>query len=352
MSLPELLERAAAKPAGSVDLDQIWRRGRRRRQGRQAAVGATLAALVAAAVVVLPGTLTSDRGGVTLAPGAPSEPAQPPPATSAPPTPATAPPTPWADLTLAGAIDRLVALNESAPAQEQSEGTRVTRTVSAYLNTPLDGGSATSAFDVTVREAQFSQDGSGVLASAPVAEGVDQAADADRLREIVAGTDLDALELDEERFGPGELSPVDVDALLAEAEQLAAAPPPSPLPLETETERASDAAAGIAVADALRETLPSPQQRVRALRIISSLDPAFVEYDGVVRDLLGREGIGIALLDDPKVNESKGVLIFSPDTGDLRGEVSLPLTPEPGSPELYGLTAILEAFVGFTNYQG
>lgn len=348
MPLPELLERAAARPVGSVDLDQIWRRGRRRRQRRQAAVGATLAAVVAAAVVVLPGTLTSDRGGVTLAPGAPSEPAQPPPATPAPP--ATAPPTPWVDLTLAGAIDRLVALNESAPAQEQSEGTRVTRTVSAYLNTTVDGG---SAIDVTVREAQFSQDGSGVLASAPVAEGVDQAADADRLREIVAGTDLDALELDEEQFGPGELSQVDVDAALDEAEQLAAAPPPLTLPWETETERGSDAAAGIAVADALRETLPSPQQRVRALRIISSLDPAFVEYAGVVRDLLGREGIGIALLGDPKANESKGVLIFSPDTGDLRGEVSLPLTPEPGSPELYGLTAILEAFVSdFTPLPG
>lgn len=328
MSLPDLLDRAAARPTDPLGVDRLWHQGRRRRQRRQAAIGAAVAAVTAAAVFAFPSTLTSDREGVALAPG--GDPGQ--------------PPTPWQDLTLAGAIDRLVAINESLPAQTQPDGTRVTRTVSAYLNTTVDGGSETSAFEVALREVRFSPDGSGVIALAAISEAVDPGTDAERLREIVAQADLDALTLEEERVGPGELSQADVDAALSEAERLAAARPPL-LPLETETERSSQAAAAIAVADALRETVPSPQQRVRALRVLADLDPAFVQYGGVVRDLLGREGIGIELLDEPQASGRKDVLIFSTETGEVTGELSLSLTPLPGEPELYGFTAILEATV-------
>lgn len=341
MSLPELLERAAASPTGAVDVDRLWHRGRRRRRRVQAAAGGGVAALaIAGALLLIP-----EPGGVVLVPGLPPETASalPLPPPSAAPT--EAPPADWPDLTLAEALERLITVNESAPAG-LADGVRVTRTVHASRNT--DGGTGASTLGIDVHEARRTPDGYGTTWRAPVAEGLDPAASPERLRAIVAATDLDGLVLEleydlSEGVIPSEAGPnPTIEDMLALAEEFAATVLPSPLPSELETKRPPHASAADAVIDTLRQRVPSPQQRIRALHVLAGLDPSVVQYGGVARDLLGREGIAIVLL-DPPIEGRRATLTFSPDTGELLGSFTESAPAIPGQLPSYYMEAVLLA---------
>lgn len=352
MSLPDLLERAAARPSGAIDVDRLWQRGRRRRRAVQVAAGGGVAAVALLAALAL-STLPSDQPGVILVPGPESEtatavplPAPSPTETQAPtPAPTLAESAEWADLTLAEALDRLVTVNESALAGP-TDGVRVTRSLGAYAST--DGGTGVTVLNLTARELRLNPDGSGTIWGAPIAEGLDPGTTPERLRAIAAATDLDALVLERETdltdgVIPSEAGPNQtVEDMLALAEEFAATVLPSPLPQERETERPPQASAANAVADALRESVPSPQQRIRALRVLAGLDSSIVQYGGVVRDLLGREGIAIVLLDPPQAGR-RNMLIFSPGTGEQLGSIGEDAPAAPGQPPTYSMNAVLSA---------
>lgn len=211
-----------------------------------------------------------------------------------------------------------------------------------------NGGTGISVLNLTARELRLFPDGSITILGAPIAEGLDPTTAPERLREIVAGTDLEALVLTPEHristpAADGESDPVPtVDDMLIQAEALAATVAPSPLPAELETERPPQASAANAVADALFEHVPSPQQRIRALRILAGLDPEIVRYGGVVRDLLGREGIAVVLF-DPLTDGRSNTLIFSPDTGEQLGTIGEEAPAEPGRSPSYSMFAVLSA---------
>lgn len=285
MSLPELLERAAARPAGSVDVDRMWRTGRNRRRRTQAAAVGVLAAAAVAAALVLPGLTPGD--GVVLLPA-------PPPADAVPVSPPPAPPTPtpmptrtpadWQDLTLAEALDGLIAVNETAPAVP-IDGVRVTRTVVAWLS-GLDE-SEEKMLELVVIDTRRLPDRSGTMSISPIPGLLALDTSAERLREIVGATNLDGLTVREvHTYDPGEMYPEDQETLLAGAETLATAPDE---PRESETELPARVRAAFDAAYGLSATVPSPPQRIRALRIFGGLGPEAVEYGGVERDLLGRE---------------------------------------------------------------
>lgn len=345
MSLPDLLDRAAARPSGAVDVDRLWQRGRRRRRAVQAAAGGGVTAVALLAVLALSGVLSLRPGVVLVPPAPPLETATAVPLPQPQPVPTPTPPAAWPDLTLAEAIDRLVTVNESAPAGPR-DGARVTRSLGAAVST--NGGTGISVLNLTARELRLDPDGSVTILGAPIAEGLHPTTTPERLREIVAGTDLDALVLTPEHrssapAADGESGPVPtVDDMLTEAEALAATVLPSPLPAELKTERPPQASAANAVADALHEGVPSPQQRIRALRILSGLDPEIVQYGGVVRDLLGREGIAIVLLDPPTDGRSN-TLVFSADTGEQLGAIGKDAPAEPGRSPTYSMFAVLSA---------
>lgn len=68
MPLPDLLEDAAATPADRVDVELLWRRGRRRARTVAGAAGA-LAGVVAVAALTVPSLLGQDTEEVDLAVG-------------------------------------------------------------------------------------------------------------------------------------------------------------------------------------------------------------------------------------------------------------------------------------------
>lgn len=332
MSLHDLLEEAAAAPAARIDVDELWRRGRRRRvRARVGVVGVVAVVGLLGLTAVVP-DLLPPRQAVGFAPPDPGPPL------ASPPSAATPGPEPsWEQLTLDEAVAALVAVNQTAPTPSPSHD-RVVHTVGAYLDTTIDSGGTSSELRVELRELRVAPDGSGSIGSAAIAPPLPPGTSADELRALVEQADLDRLPLQTQTTAPGELDVVEATDLLAEAEREAADPT---LPTEGESERPPRAHAFTTVADALRETAPGPDLRVRALTVLGRLEP-YVEYRGPVRDLLGREGVGIAGLDP--ANGTRHTLIFSPETGEVLGEEQVLLTsadPALPAPALLSLTAVL-----------
>lgn len=306
MSLDELFSDAAARPAQPVDVDELWRHGRRRRRaGLAGSAAAALAGVAAVAALAVPNLLLRDVDRVGLTPAGPAA--------------------AWDDLTLTEALDRLIAVNRAQPPLAPTGGdvristhlwaSRDPEQVPSDQREPLQPVQA-EPFVVFLNARAEAPDGALATWVVPVAEDVPEA----DVATVVAGADLETLQAqqrfetvpveldddgesveDEDGFIYGERS-AEIPQLLEEAEALAADP---------RDERVIEVAMS-----AIRGTVPAPQDRARALEILRRLDPAPFEYRGVVRDLLGREGVAIATVDQ----WGSSVMIFSPDSGALLQE--------------------------------
>ncbi len=304
-----------------LDVEQIVHRARRQRTVTRAAGLVGAFALVAGGVVAVQavrpsGTVYVDDGanpgtGTPAVGGPGSDPAA---------SPRTADATVNDPGTLGGAIDDLIAANRRSsprPVADEPDELLIERTYAIWNATTVDvgGGDATHALEVVWYETRTDADGHTEIVREKL-EALEPSDDLAQLRRE-AQPHLNA--------GPSEprepLSggdPRDHAAqALDEAERDSHG---SAEPAPGRTERPDQAHAFVRAADALRVGL-QPNDRIRALQTIDRLDPELVEYRGSVKDLLGREGIGIAGRDGDGWHATNwNVLIFDPETGDLLGE--------------------------------
>ena len=317
---------------GIPDLDALVQRARRRRMVTRAvtaiAAGVVVVAGVVAAQSVRPNTavyLNDGTGGSAQ----PSDEGTSEPRSSS------------ADAaSLDEAIDQLVAANRQAPARPvpgDPGEVMIQRTYAIWGNTSVHGdGTTTTSLEVVWYENRTDHLGNVEIVREALGE-VEPADDIAGLRDRAAPLiDLGLPEGAETLPGGGSAPPV--EQALQEAELKARG---SAEPAPGRTERPDQAHAFMRAADALREGL-QPQDRIRALEIIRDLDASLVEYQGPVKDLLGREGMAIAGRDGDGWGAPRwDVLIFDPATGDLLGEYSEFIGDAPGdAPPITGYTAL------------
>lgn len=332
--------RPAADSLAPIDLDHLARRARRQELGSRSAAALVVAVVVAGGVLAADALRTPDQ--LSIGPGDVA--GQPDDATTAPgeddgrdqgtdgsqegsPAPAT----------LGEAIDHLIDANHSAPPRPEPSGDEilVERTYAIWGESTVQGdGNWTTQLAATWYEQRIHADGTVEVIRAPL--GV-----------IEPSGDLAAMRAQAAPYfeaGPPEAEPFDEsdfaikDAIAAALDEAERESHGSAEPQPGTTERPDQAHAFMQAADVLRMGL-QPQDRIRALEIIARLDASLVEYRGVARDLLGREGIAIAGRD---VNGGEAVdwnvLIFDPQTGDLLGEYDELVAPG-AAPTITGYTA-------------
>lgn len=216
----------------------------------------------------------------------------------------------WEDLTLAEALDRLIALNEArpAPAPLAPGQERVARVVGAAIH-QIDGEDGLETYRYVAEEewrytaAGTARVGERIIAdTAPITETL-----ADLQQRVAAdagGTIAD--------LRPADLSD---RAAMLEAEALSHG---SAEPTPGRTERPDQAYAFMRMMDAFRFGATAPTDVIEGLRIIERLDASLVEYRGPVEDLLGRPAIAIGGYD--LANDSWNFVLFDPQNGAFVGE--------------------------------
>lgn len=313
------------------DLDAFMRRAQRRRTATRT-VG-TIAALVVVAAGVAAVQAARPNTTVYLDAGTGGSAA---PSDEGAPTPRSG----SADATsLDAAIDRLVAANRQAPPRPvpgDPGEVLIQRTYAIWGSASVRGDETTHALEVVWYENRTDHLGDTEIVREGLGE-VEPTGDLAALRRQAAPL-IDRGLPEAVETMEGSSSGVHAEQALQEAELDAQG---SSEPAPGSTERPDQAHAFMRAADALRVGL-QPQDRIRALGVIRELDPSLVEYRGAVKDLLGREGIGIAGRDGDGWGAPRwDVLIFDPETGDLMGEYSeFTDGAEVGAPPVTGYSAL------------
>lgn len=301
-----------------LDHDRLQRRGRRRRHVKRAGALAGVAAVVAAAVVAFPwpgGDVTIDGGfaGSGEASGQQQDAVD------------------WTELSVTEAIDRLIAINEEAPAQpELTEGRHLLlRGYAATFSGRTNPDGTTEAYlSIAESQARIQPDRSGTERHEILVERIPVGTPADDIRaKAVEARDLDdqdAATVEETVPTPGK----DLDAI---AEDIASDTQPQP----GQDDRPSQVTAFLDLHNIL-PILHQPADRIRALELIGSIDRQWVEYRPHAEDLLGRTGVGIAGVD----GDRRYVIIFDPESGAAMGTINE--SPWDGQTAVTGMSAITE----------
>lgn len=316
--------RPQAEALTPLDLDEVARRARRRTVASRGATALTVAAVVVGTAIAVDGL--GPTGHPTVGAGdLADQPAGP----DAGPTGSTAGPDGASgddgpEDGLADAIERLIEANrQAAPHPVPGDGEIVVQRTYALWGT-----------EAAWYELRIDGDGTGEVVRAGLGT-IQPTSDRAALREQAR---------DHFAAGPPEAEPFELDAgepaegidlALREADSESRG---SAEPRPGSTQRPDQMHAFMLAADALRTGL-QPDDRIRALEAIGRLDPRIVEYRGMQRDLLGRQGIAIAGRDGSGDAIRWNVLIFDPETGDLLGEYDEQHGAVPGTPVITTYTA-------------
>lgn len=296
------------------DVAELLRRGRRRRVVKRAASGVALGLVVLAAVLVpaalrqAPDVRFGDEG-----------------------------PAAWSELDLEGAVERLRAVAAAegygSPAAGVMREVRILGVAGRGATTAAGTDEWLAPFEVRMRE-----EGDGGWFAADQREGarIERGATVQQVRAVLTDPSWEHRATTPPDFPPPpdeSLSGVWRQAM-HDAEDLATRSDPFE-PSPGETERPDRAYAYIRLADALRTSFDD-QLLDRGFGVLLTLGEQWVDYRGVVEDLLGREALAFAAADP--ANGTETMLLFDPETGRLRGEYEF--VAGDGRGELLGAAAI------------